>query len=277
MWHITSKVNTDENSRLSDTDSVGSGLLIWNPGHHEVKYFPLFNRTQYPWMLCIFCFKCFLSLILDCFTNNHCIRKGLKWRAARKHCWKVCSILALRLKGWQWKISNCRYQAPLCSSDRWAKLCQFCTVFCKQIEVTPFSGKGRQLVKIQVERQSVTVGFSRAFFMGELKCVGERHHAWLVVPLGTVRILMAVQVTFSLNVEICMKFKKKIDSSLIFYFCSFNQWIRLLSRQVFLCCAGNPALRVMGLNLRTFKWYWSLGRLSPTVCLLQADNNAVHQ
>lgn len=89
--------------------------------------------------------------------------------------------------------------------------------------MTPSSEKGCQVVKPQVERQRVAVGFSRAFFMGELKCVDEQHLAWLVVPLGTVRILMAVQVTFSLNIEICMKFKTKRDSSLIFSFCSFNQ------------------------------------------------------
>lgn len=65
--------------------------------------------------------------------------------------------------------------------------------------------------------------FSRVFFMGELKCINEQHLAWLVVPLGTVRILMAVQIISSLNSEICMKFKKKRCSSLIFSFCSFNQ------------------------------------------------------
>lgn len=66
-----------------------------------------------------------------------------------------------------------------------AEPCQFCTVFFKQVEVTPSSGKGCQVVKIQVERQHVAVGFSRTFFMGELKCVNEQHLAWLLVPLGT--------------------------------------------------------------------------------------------
>jgi len=58
----------------------------------------------------------------------------------------------------------------------------------------------------------VEEGFSRAFFLGELKCVDEQHLAWLVVPLGTVGILMAI--TFSSNIEICMKFKKRLFSDL---------------------------------------------------------------
>lgn len=89
--------------------------------------------------------------------------------------------------------------------------------FSKQVKVTPSSGKGCQVVKKQAERQHVAVGFSRSFFMEELKCVDEQHLAWLVVPLGTVRILMAVLVTFSLNTEIYMKFKKMIS------FHCFNQ------------------------------------------------------
>lgn len=172
-----------QKSKLSDTDSTGSGLLIWNPGHHKVKYFPLFNHTQYPWLLCIFSFKCFLSLLLDCSTNNQGIRKLLKWRAARKLCWKACGVnpgtgilLALRFEGMA--MEDFKPQA---------KPCQFCTVFCKQVEVTPSSGKRCQVVKIQVERQRVAVGFSRAAFMGELKCVDEEHLAWLVVSLGTVK------------------------------------------------------------------------------------------
>lgn len=79
-------------SKLWHTDSTGSGLLIWNPGHHEVKYFPLFNHTQYPWLPCIFSFKHFLSLVLDFSTNNHGIRNVLKWRAAKKFCWKACGV-----------------------------------------------------------------------------------------------------------------------------------------------------------------------------------------
>ena len=90
-------------------------------------------------------------------------------------------LLALRFEGMAMKDFKLQ-----------AKTSQFCTVFCKQVEVTPSSGKGCQVAKIQVEKQCVAVGFSRAFFMAELKHVDEQHLAWLVVPLGTVRILMAV-------------------------------------------------------------------------------------
>lgn len=37
----------------------------------------------------------------------------------------------------------------------------------------------------------MAVGFSRAFFMEELKCVDKQHLAWLVMPLGTVTVLVA--------------------------------------------------------------------------------------
>lgn len=82
---------------------------------------------------------------------------------------------------------------------------QFCMV-----KVTPSSGKGCRVVKLQVERQSVAVGFYRAFFVEELKCVDKQHLAWLVMPLGT-----ALWVTSSLNTEICMKFKKRLLSGLL--------------------------------------------------------------
>lgn len=98
-------------SELSDTDWKGSGLLIWNSGHHEVKYFPLFNHTQYPWLLCIFSFKCFLSLVLDCSTNNQGIRKVLKVPGSfvgklAMLTQALAYFLLSDLKGWQWKTSS---------------------------------------------------------------------------------------------------------------------------------------------------------------------------
>lgn len=132
----------DEHWRRSDVshiDSTGSRLLIWNPGHHEVKYFPLFNHTQYP---CIFSFKHFLSLVLDCSPSNRGVTKVLEQRSARKLCWKAWGVnpspgvLVLRCEGMA--MEGFKLQA---------KPCQFCIVFSKELS----SGKGCQTLKTQVE------------------------------------------------------------------------------------------------------------------------------
>lgn len=52
--------------------------------------------------------------------------------------------------------------------------------------------------------------------MEELKCVDKQHLlAWLVMSLGTFRVLVALWVTYSLNIKICMKFKKRFLSGLL--------------------------------------------------------------
>lgn len=181
MWHITSRMNTDKKASCQILIQQAQDCSSGTRGTTRSSTSPY--STTHPWLLCIFSFKCFLSLVLDCSTNNQGIRKVLKWRAARKLYWKACGVnpgtgilLALRFEGMAMEDFKPK-----------AKPCQFCTVFCKQVEVTPSSGKGCQVVKIQVERQRVAVGFSRAAFMGELKCVDGQHLAWLVVSLGTVK------------------------------------------------------------------------------------------
>lgn len=59
------------------------------------------------------------------------------------------------------------------------------------------------------------MGFSRASFVEELKCIDRQHLAWLVMPLGTLTVIVALRVTSSLNTEICMKFKKRFLCGLL--------------------------------------------------------------
>lgn len=98
MWHITSLIKTDEKASCqtliqqawdcsSGTQGTRSSTSPYSTAHNTHGYSVfLASKVFYLW----YWFVCWLFFFF--FTSNPSVSKVLKWRAARKLCWKACGV-----------------------------------------------------------------------------------------------------------------------------------------------------------------------------------------